>query len=373
LSASGVVVLIFIDQMLKNTEHNSRIAEPIIHVLLWSFIFSIPLLTERSDRLDFINIVRLSILPFLIMLSFYANFVFIIPRYFVPNNVVKFITINLFIFVCCFFIISTLELIFFPFPAPDNDALLGPPRPRGPEPRFGNLPILGLLFRMFIAFSLSTGIAVAIHATKKWFKSKDEIKELERAHLKSELLNLKNQLNPHFFFNTLNNIYSLVIQDQEKAQEAIIQLSKMMRYLLYNSNEKFVPLTREVEFLHHYIDLMKLRVTQNVKVEYALPTDTKKYFIAPLLFIALVENSFKHGISSTRSSEIWIEMKINENDEVELKIENTAYPKTDEDRSGSGIGIENLKKRLTLLYPERHSMNITLDEKYYCVILRVQL
>lgn len=234
-------------------------------------------------------------------------------------------------------------------------------------------PASDMIMRALIAFTMTTGIAVAIRTTKQWFISEDVRKDLEREHLKSELANLKNQLNPHFFFNTLNNIYGLIIQNQEKAQEAVLQLSKLMRYLIYDSNEKYVSLTKEIEFMHHYIDLMKLRVTNNVKVTYAFPKETSGYTIAPLLFISLIENSFKHGISADKPSEIHMDLKITTEKEVVFSIKNTSFPKKDNDRSGSGIGLENLKKRLNLLYANKHSIDVTSDADYYSTILTVKL
>lgn len=248
-------------------------------------------------------------------------------------------------------------------------------RPQNDEEfhRFGRAPSqTEMMLRAFFAFAMTTGVSVAIRITTKWFRSQDILKDLEREHLKSELANLKNQLNPHFLFNTLNNIYGLIIVNQDKAQEAVHQLSKLMRYLLYESNEKFVPLSREIEFMHHYIDLMKLRINNNVQVAYKFPNESSSYQIAPLLFISLIENSFKHGISLNKPSEIVMTMSISQGKLVFI-IVNTAFPKKDNDRSGSGIGLENLAKRLRLLYPGSHTMNISATQIYYQTILTVNL
>jgi LytS/YehU family sensor histidine kinase len=231
----------------------------------------------------------------------------------------------------------------------------------------------GMLIRSFIVFALTTGIAVAIHTTSQWFRSEERRKDLEREHLKSELSNLKNQLNPHFFFNTLNNIYSLISQDQQRAGDAVLQLGKLMRYLLYESNEKFVTLAKEVEFMHHYIDLMKLRLTSNIVVRYSFAFNTSGYSIAPLLFISLIENSFKHGVSSLYPSEIEMDLRIVDYNKLTFSIRNTSFPKNENDHSGSGIGLDNLRKRLNLLYPGKHTLITKTQNSFYQTVLTVEL
>jgi LytS/YehU family sensor histidine kinase len=305
---------------------------------------------------------------------FYANYFSFIPKLLLSKKLVIFFIVNLMLYSACIVILETSKDIIRPGP-PEDQAMKKPPSSQHemPMPLRGGPSQTEMILMAFIAFAMTTGVAVAIRTTTQWFRSEDLRKDLEREHLKSELANLKNQLNPHFFFNTLNNIYSLINQNQEKAQDSIIQLSKLMRYLLYDSNEKYVPLKKEIEFIHHYIDLMKLRITPNVSVKYSLPKETGGYNIAPLLFISLIENSFKHGISLGKPSEIEMDLKIDDLKDLIFNIRNTSFPKSDKDRSGSGIGLENLKKRLALLYPHKHTLEVKSDENYYQAILTVRL
>lgn len=186
--------------------------------------------------------------------------------------------------------------------------------------------------------------------------------------LQSELKHLKYQLQPHFFFNSLNNIYAMVDISPENAKKAIHNLSKMMRYFLYETNEEKVPLTKEIQFLLKYIDLMKLRFSNNTLVQTSFEEDLPEIEIAPLLFIAIVENAFKHGVSATQPSTITFGLEI-ENDLIKFTSVNKNFPKTDEDKSGSGIGLENLKKRLELIYPNVHQLITHIDENDYFNLL----
>lgn len=166
--------------------------------------------------------------------------------------------------------------------------------------------------------------------------------------------NLRNQLNPHFLLNTLNNIYALIAFDSEKAQQAIQELSKLLRYVLYENQQMFVPLYKEVDFIKNYIELMRIRVSAQVSIEtrFSIQPDSQTP-IAPLVFISLIENAFKHGISPTEPSFIQIEVK-EEANRITCTIRNSNYPKTTADKSGSGIGLEQVNKRLELVYPNRY-------------------
>lgn len=352
-----------------------NLIEIAIHLLVWALIFSMPLLSFGHDQqhVPFNQFLRFSIFPLFFALVFYTNYFVLIPRLFFSKKLVIFFFANLLLYSACTFSMESMKH----FNAPKlkmlkmknekRDRPVNMVRPKGIPSK------TEMVLRSFIAFAMTTGVAVAIHSTNKWFHSEDLRKDLEREHLKSELDNLKNQLNPHFFFNTLNNIYSLISQNQDKAKDAVHQLSKLMRYLLYDSNEKFVPLSKEIDFLHHYIDLMKLRVNNSIAVEYSFPKETTGLNIAPLLFISLIENSFKHGISATKTSSINMEMTISTSKQLTFNISNTSFPKTENDQSGSGIGLENLRRRLNLLYPEKHSIKISAGPEIYQTILMVAL
>ena len=190
---------------------------------------------------------------------------------------------------------------------------------------------------------------------QRWQHLEEARKEAEAARAEAELSNLRNQLNPHFLLNTLNNIYALIAFDQEKAQMAVGELSKLLRHVLYENQQDYVPLCKEADFMRNYIELMKIRVTDNVKIEANInvqPNDSTP--VAPLIFISLIENAFKHGLSPQGKGEIKIDLNQVDGD-ITCEIHNTCYPKRENDKSGSGIGLEQVSRRLELMYPDRYT------------------
>lgn len=208
------------------------------------------------------------------------------------------------------------------------------------------IPILDLLL-------VAIGIILAINKT--WQNEQKKRQELEQERLSSELTYLKAQINPHFFFNTLNNIYSYTLVDGDIARKAISNLSKMMRYVLYDSQTHTTTLAKEVEFINDYIDLMKLRVTDKVKIETFFNFTNKEIPIAPMLFLSFVENAFKHGISTIE--ECFIEIKLIQNvNHLTFEVKNSLLSKRQSLEESNGIGLVNTKRRLDLLYPEKYEL-----------------
>lgn len=233
------------------------------------------------------------------------------------------------------------------------------------------LPPRGDIFSPAFARYVMAFLILAFNASMRLFfrslKRDDKVKELEKQHLKSELEYLKYQINPHFFMNTLNNIHALIDIDKGKAQETILELSKMMRYVLYEAYNNLVPLEREVIFLQNYIELMRLRYTDIVRVNMNVPSVVPKVEIPPLLFITFVENAFKHGVSYRRESLIDISIEMIDNRVNFTCINTLNKEKSETDKSG--IGIENAKKRLGLLYGSDYTLNIECKENSFYVNL----
>ena len=221
-------------------------------------------------------------------------------------------------------------------------------------------------------YLLVVGAGVAIRMTGGWYKAEAARQELEHSRTQAELQNLKSQLNPHFLFNTLNNIYSLIQIDADRAQQAVHDLSRMLRYVLYESSCPTVPLAAEVEFLRDYIELMRIRLPRHVEVGVSLPEEPSPTPVAPLLFISLIENAFKHGTSNDRPSFIRIDIH-ERGGELVCRIRNSCFPKTASDRSGSGIGLKNLSKRLEMIYPQRHTFEYGERGGTYTALLRIKL
>ena len=197
--------------------------------------------------------------------------------------------------------------------------------------------------------------------------------ERRQKEVEAELAWLKNQINPHFLFNTLNNISSLAQIDGDETQEAIMQLSDLLRYAMYETNKSKVPISGEVEFMRNYIDLMKLRCNEMTTVNSQFSILNSQLEVAPLLFISLIENAFKHGMNSNAPASIVIRLE-QQDDTLVFRCDNTNNPKPTKDRSGSGIGLENTRRRLDLLYPGRYSWEQTITpENIYHIKITIRL
>jgi LytS/YehU family sensor histidine kinase len=220
--------------------------------------------------------------------------------------------------------------------------------------------------------ALLAGIALLAHHVYRSQTVKRQLEEEQQKRTEAELEWLKNQLNPHFLFNTLNNISSLVQIDADKAQDAIAQLSDLLRYAMYETRREMVPLQGEIEFMRNYVELMKLRCSEKTMVNCQLSIVNSPLTIAPLLFISLIENAFKHGVSSNRDSRIDITLTA-DGQQLIFDCENTNFPKNDTDRSGSGIGLENTRRRLDLIYKDRYTWEQTLEDNIYKVKITIQL
>ena len=221
---------------------------------------------------------------------------------------------------------------------------------------------------------------------KLYFKSRNDqkkLKQLENENLQQQLEYLKYQINPHFFMNTLNNIHALVDIDPAKAQETILELSKMMRFVLYEGNKEGVPLNKEFEFIRTYIHLMKLRYTDKVKITVDLPAEAPDKTIPPLMLISFVENAFKHGVSYQHESFIDIKVAINggpsaisqeqtaNSQQLTFTCRNSKAEKSNEEKGG--VGLTNVKKRLNLLYDNNYTLNIQDETDVYNVELTIPL
>ena len=229
----------------------------------------------------------------------------------------------------------------------------------------------GFLMFMVLNFVIAA-VAIGIRHFIRTRQIRQQLKEEKAKNTEAELAWLKNQINPHFLFNTLNNISSLVQIDADKAQDAIAQLSDLLRYAMYETNKNTVPLQGEMEFMRNYVELMKLRCNDKTIVNCQLSTKNPQLTIAPLLFISLIENAFKHGVSSNRDSRIDITLTTDEH-QLTFICKNTNFPKSDTDRSGSGIGLENTRRRMDLIYKDRYTWEQTLEDNIYKIIITIQL
>ena len=230
---------------------------------------------------------------------------------------------------------------------------------------FGSVIIRVLLYAFMIA------LAVGMRYIIRWYEERKKLEEERRRNAEAELNWLKNQLNPHFLFNTLNNISSLVQIDADKAQDSIAQLSDLLRYALYEINNQKVKVVDEVTFMGNYIALMSLRCSEKTVVDVHFDEFDPSLRISPLLFISLVENAFKHGTSAHHDAFVKIDMSIDGPDLV-FSCENSLIPKETKDYSGSGVGIENLRRRLELLYQGDYSYESFVEHGRYVAVVRIK-
>ena len=226
------------------------------------------------------------------------------------------------------------------------------------------------LLKFFTAF---IGITSLIKLSKGYFlllEARNQLMKLEKEKSEAELNALRRQVNPHFLFNGLNSIYSLVLNHSEKAPETILKLSEILRYVIYETRKEEVDLKKELEYMHHYIDIQKLRAGKSSKIEVSVTGDPGNRKIAPLLFLPLIENSFKHGIKGDAGPTFVIMEWIITDGYISFVAENNKGQGEEPDQEkGHGIGLENLRQRLGLIYPGRHHLEITESENRFKVVL----
>ena len=211
---------------------------------------------------------------------------------------------------------------------------------------------MGLLTTMFVL-----GISTSITVVQKWQKDVQIRQSMEQQRVSSELSVLKAQINPHFFFNTLNNIYALTLLDGEQARIAIHRLSRMMRYVLYDTAGGLTLLSQEIAFVQDYITLMQLRLDERVTVTFERPDPVHDVPVAPMLLLPFLENAFKHGVAATQASHIYVALRQPAPNVLELEVRNTLLLLPSTDLVGSnGIGLANTRRRLDLLYPGQFSL-----------------
>ena len=310
------------------------------HVALWAFLFLSPLTFWRGTGIRFVQYLMYCMQPLMLMIVFYANYLFLAPKLFVAGKHRYDLLINL-------VMITTFGIALHYWTDFANNLY-------GVHVRFDDaISDVTNILRDCLNFAIFAGGSTALALARKWFTADQKLQESETARAKAELYNLRSQINPHFLLNTLNNIYALTAINQERAQDAIQQLSKMLRHMLYDNQESSVALSDELQFLENYISLMKIRLSANVDVTFTHNVEVPGVRIAPLIFISLVENAFKHGISPTEQSFVHIEINATDHD-INCRIENSNHPKSNQDRSGHGIGLNQVQRRLDLAYPNHY-------------------
>jgi two-component system, LytTR family, sensor kinase len=360
------------EKMKKNIFKGKRI-QVLLHLLAWTILLVLPIyfMKRWQTGKDFVWLYYINTL--ISGAIFYLNYFLLVPGYFFKNRKYRYY-LSVVVLLVIFYFVSdqSNKYVFTHFgdreksennaPPPDNDRMH-----HAPPMRTMHLFNYGFTSAFLVFFSLGLRV-LERHSTIEKVQ-----KELEKEKLDSELAFLKNQISPHFFFNTLNNIYSLISINAEDSKNAVLKLSRMMRYLLYESERGDTKLSNEIEFMNNYIDLMRLRMSDKVSLNVSFPEKYIDYSIPPLLFIPFIENAFKHGISFREKS--FIEVSLSSDQEGISFICNNSSQNggNNTENETPGIGLGNVKKRLELLFPERHNLEIKKTETAFEVRLNIEM
>lgn len=321
----------------------------ILHGLVWLILLF--LLFFMNSRLGvYERVIFFFVFGFYNIIIFYVHYFFINPLFLVDSRYVRAILAVVTMLVVAVGIKYGTALCF-------EDTVLKYGPEKAETMNFATYAVNAVIVSLFIML-LSSSVYVVTHS----YQSKEDRKTLENEKLNAELAFLKSQINPHFLFNSLNNIYSLAYQKSEKTPDAILKLSGIMRYMLYETNEDTVLLEEEVSYLENYIDLQRLRTKDEVYVELQISIDREDYRVMPLLLMSFLENAFKHGVATNAEKPIRIVIAVQDG-RLHFKTENLkSQLNKDQTR---GVGLANLRRRLELRYPEKHSINIVETVDYY--------
>lgn len=325
----------------------------VVHILIWLSFLTLVLLqsyqlnTEISERILLGTVLNIFI--------FYINYSFLVPKFLLKKRAPLYFAFVVILMLITVLIIKTVLPI-------ENFQI--PTREGG---TFG--PLKSLFPIIFSSAFIITGTALRMY--EEWILNVQNKKEIEAKQNVTKLESLKNQLNPHFLFNSLNSIYSLANKKSNEAPEAIITLSELMRYMLYRTNEKLVPLQQELNYIENYIKLQRLRIANDANVKINIRGNVNTQQISPLLFISFIENAFKYGTDFKGNMEVKIVISVNEN-ELHFECSNIIGSKNSS-QEDSGIGLSNTKKRLNLLYPQRHTLIIKEENNRFIVDLKLKL
>lgn len=348
-----------------NKSTNFKLFQPIIIICFWALLFASPLLFGRYEKeieWPIIFKVWLDYLPLLLL--FLINRFLLLPKlFFKGKKLLYIISTSTLILLLTFSVLlnnSKIEANHFPPPPSTesgqnlrplqdfkkiNNAIHPAGNKPQPIPQFVNFLILAVLL---------VGFDTGLQLSMRWANLEQEKVTLQKEGVENQLAILKNQVSPHFFMNTLNNIHSLVDINSEEAKDAIIKLSYLMRYLLYESEISSIPIKKELGFIESYVELMRMRFSEKVKITYSIPAEISEKSIPPLLFTSLLENAFKHGISYNSPSFVAIQIAF-ETNKLIFSVTNS-NPNFNEGELSTGIGIENTKKRLNLIYKNNYSL-----------------
>lgn len=289
--------------------------------------------------------IRQNLLLAILIVIFYVNYYLLIPRLLIKRTIYYYVPVVIAMVIATTFFINKIITLFGLDQMKFPNAQTVHPNHHGPWNNF----VPGIIL-------LIIGLGITISFIQQWQQEVILRQQLEQEKITTELTLLKAQINPHFFFNTLNTIYSYTLSNGDVARTAITNLSKMMRYVLYDAAGRQTPLRKEIDFIQEYVELMKLRITAKTTVSLEVKDLPSDVMIAPMLFLPFVENAFKHGVSGIEEGHISISI-LQKQDNVQLLVRNTIYDnRRIHEEQNNGIGITNTKRRLDLLYPGKYTL-----------------
>lgn len=331
-----------------------------IHTIVWVLLLVIPYVTtdqvfnSLDPASDIKYLLHCLTLSTLLITIFYFNYFFLIPKFLL----VKKYWLYLFLLILIIAAVFLLSIATFIYSGLDPESL------SRTNPTVEKIiPVIIINANLLWLLSIVTSILWAIY---------NRLKQTETEKLSAQIASLKSQINPHFLFNTLNNIYAIAIDTSPKAADMVDKLSEMMRYTMKDTQQDFVLLEDEINYINNYIELQKLRLDRSVKLEYHCLENIPALQIAPMLLIPLIENAFKHGVNSEQKSHIKIDMTLKKS-EFQLNVVNNKVNIQRDISERSGLGIENTKHRLNLIYPSKHLLVIKEAEKEFSVTLQINL
>jgi hypothetical protein len=372
----------------KSKTINFKYIEIIIYFIIWLSVFTLPYFIHRENFIvDWEKVIIEWLRLFAYLTIFTLNVYVLIPRFLFNKNYKLYITLSILTII---FVLST-SISLQKFLKPSNTLSMPPMEigPGMPPMELGNnmpapmgyrapqAPIEKSLFmiivdNLIIAF-LVFAAGTTIKLMTRWLNEEQKRKDVEKEQLKTELALLRHQVSPHFFMNTLNNIHALIDINSDTAKDAVIRLSTLMRYLLYETSHGQTSLQKEIDFIESYIILMQLRFSKKVKITLDIQKKLPAIQIPPMLFITFIENAFKHGVSYQNESFVIFKLQLIDN-QIICKIKNSKNKQVENyNKTYSGIGLTNIRKSLNLLFENDYYLNITENEKEFEVDLKIPI
>lgn len=345
---------------LFNKAYDTITSRAFTHFTWWLVLFVIIWSIEPTGYNPWFRITNALLLVLFYMGLVYFNLLYLIPEYLSQKKIFRYILL----LIMALLVATPIRTLLFYI-------------------KFANYPELQTEItqnqpQQYVASLIVVSLSTVLKIISDWLRQQRKVRKLITQNMQSELNFLRSQINPHFLFNTLNSLYALTLKKDDRAPVIVLQLSDMMRYMLYESNEKKVPLEKEVDYIKNYLELEELRQGSTVQISFYLEGEVQDQKITPLLFIPFIENCFKHGVNQTLgNSYVHLKLKVGER-KVHMNLVNSKpSDKLNEEEGGGnlvgGIGLANIKRRLKLLYPGDHYLEIRDEDEEYIVNLTLFL